>query len=197
MVTRTCKYCAESYETYPSIRLQFCSAKCANAYKKHGTYSSCPVCGNEVYSFPGKSKTYCSKSCARTAANLTTANPSYSRDISGENNPMYGKGFPGSSNPMYGRRREMSPRWKGGRKIRKDGYIFVVAPDDHPRPSYITKANVKYILEHRYVMEQHLGRYLDPVEVVHHIDNNPSNNDLANLRLYANHSEHIKDAHGA
>jgi len=41
----------------------------------------------------------------------------------------------------------------------------------------------KKILEHRYVMEQHLGRKLKPTELVHHIDGNKKNNDISNLEL--------------
>jgi len=37
--------------------------------------------------------------------------------------------------------------------------------------------------EHRYVMEQQLGRRLDPHEVVHHIDGDKQNNAVQNLRL--------------
>jgi hypothetical protein len=41
-------------------------------------------------------------------------------------------------------------------------------------------------------MEERLGRYLRPEEVVHHIDNNPANNDISNLQLFANNTEHLK-----
>jgi hypothetical protein len=101
---------------------------------------------------------------------------------------MYGKGQRGPANGMYGRTREQNPNWRGGRKVRKDGYVFVRATH-HP-------ANINgYVLEHRLVMEQVLGRYLEPQEVVHHIDNNPSNNAPENLRLYSSQAEHISDAH--
>jgi hypothetical protein len=39
-------------------------------------------------------------------------------------------------------------------------------------------------------MEKHLGRYLKPEEVVHHIDGNPGNNVLDNLMLFPNDGEH-------
>ena len=74
--------------------------------------------------------------------------------------------------------------------------VRIVAPDDHPNPSEIGKSGTNYILEHRLIMEQSLGRYLLQTEVVHHIDGNPSNNDIANLRLYQNQSSHISKGHG-
>jgi len=132
-----------------------------------------------------------------TARNLTDANPSYKRDISGDKNPMFGKGLKGVDNPMFGKRKELSVNWKGGRKVRQDGYVLIVAPDDHPHPADSFRASgLKYILEHRYVMEQHIGRYLSPAEVVHHIDGNPRNNNIENLRLYASQAEHIRQEHG-
>lgn len=110
---------------------------------------------------------------------------------------MFGRGdlVSGERNAMTGRKRELSPTWKGGKKHRKDGYIRVIAPGDHPFPCEITDS-AKYILEHRLVMEQHLGRYLLPTEVVHHIDNNPSNNAIENLQLFSSQSEHIRLGHG-
>ena len=52
---------------------------------------------------------------------------------------------------------------------------------------------VKYD-EHRYIMEQYLGRKLNRYEVVHHKDGNKRNNDIENLVLMSL-SEHSKE-HG-
>lgn len=101
---------------------------------------------------------------------------------------MYGKGQSGEANGMFGRRKESC------RKVRKDGYVLVRAPDGHPYPAD-SSSGTPYILEHRLVMEQHLGRYLDPAEVVHHIDANPSNNAIENLRLHRSQSDHIRIEH--
>lgn len=47
----------------------------------------------------------------------------------------------------------------------------------------------RFVLEHRYVMAQHLGRPLRQAEHVHHIDGDRTNNALHNLQLVSN-SEH-------
>ena len=64
-----------------------------------------------------------------------------------------------------------SPNWKGGKEVTKDGYICL----------WISRK--EKILEHRRIMEDHLGRKLYRHEVVHHINGNNADNRLANLQL--------------
>ena len=71
-----------------------------------------------------------------------------------------------------------NPAWKGGRVMHGDGYVMVKMPS-HPS----AKKN-GYVLEHRLIMEQKLGRLLEPHETVHHRDGNRQNNDPANLELW-------------
>lgn len=80
-------------------------------------------------------------------------------------------------------------RWKGGRVIRWDGYIFIYKPN-HPNSDCRG-----YVLEHRLMVESMIGRYLKKGEIVHHKDHNPSNNDPNNLILLNGQSDHIKE-HG-
>jgi hypothetical protein len=70
-----------------------------------------------------------------------------------------------------------------------NGYISIYKPE-HPR------ANSRgYVYEHRYIMEQHLGRFLERKEVVHHINHNRHDNRLKNLELMSkekhNHLHHF------
>lgn len=78
-----------------------------------------------------------------------------------------------------------NPRWNGGKIISSHGYIAIHMPK-HP---YADKRG--YVYEHRLVVEEHIGRYLSPEEVVHHKDLNKTNNDISNLQILSN-SEHRK-----
>jgi len=66
---------------------------------------------------------------------------------------------------------QASPSWKGGREVTKAGYIRLWISRD------------ERVLEHRKIMEDHLGRKLAESEVVHHINGNNADNRLANLQL--------------
>ena len=75
-----------------------------------------------------------------------------------------------------------------GKTTDKEGYILLYMPM-HPNCN-----SAGFIREHRYVMEQNIGRLLTKEEVVHHKDENKSNNDLANLELTnvgPHHSNHV------
>jgi hypothetical protein len=192
-VIRTCKQCGQDYETFPSIRLVYCGQACYGAAKRRGKEVACIHCGTLFYRHASKpDRQYCSLRCSTSARNLTDWNPSKHRDISGAKNPMYGRGMKGADNPMFGRRKELAPRWKGGRRVRKDGYVIVVVPDDHTNPSEQKASGTKYMLEHRLIAEQALGRPLDPKEVVHHKDEIHGHNTPDNLEVLRNQAEHAR-----
>lgn len=87
----------------------------------------------------------------------------------------------------YTQKKEKCNQWKGGRHVDKDGYVLLYAPD-HPLP----RRNEVYVLEHRLVMENHLGRYLTTKEVVHHKDKNKLNNQIENLELFGCNADHLR-----
>lgn len=78
-----------------------------------------------------------------------------------------------------------NPAWKGGRCKLTHGYIIVHSPT-HP---YNMNG---YILEHRLVMEKHLGRILLPKEVVHHINGIKDDNRIENLMLFNSLGDHVR-----
>lgn len=78
---------------------------------------------------------------------------------------------------------EGNPKWRGGRCMSASGYVLVYAPD-HPH-------QVKgYYAEHRLVMEQHLGRILEPHECVHHFNHDRTDNRIENLELMDSWAQH-------
>jgi hypothetical protein len=68
-----------------------------------------------------------------------------------------------------------------------NGYWIVKRPANHP-----SKRKDGYILLHRLVMENHLGRYLLPTEQVHHINEIKKDFRIENLKLCASNAEHRK-----
>lgn len=71
-----------------------------------------------------------------------------------------------------------SPHWNGGKRTgRSDKYIQIYKPD-HPFSS-----KEGYVMEHRLVMEQKIGRYLTKEEIVHHVNKTRTDNHPDNLRI--------------
>jgi len=83
---------------------------------------------------------------------------------------------------------EGHPNWKGGRQYDKHGYVLVYAKG-HPRAR---KPRCAYTYEHILVMERHLGRYLLPGEVVHHINGENGDNRIENLELFESNAQHLR-----
>jgi hypothetical protein len=96
---------------------------------------------------------------------------------------------------------ERHPSWRGGAVLDRSGYLLRRVLRDGPY-GYLIRALAKrgpsgtdpsgYAPEHRIVMHCHLGRRLEPGEVIDHIDGNRLNNDLANLRLFPSNAEHLR-----
>jgi hypothetical protein len=80
-----------------------------------------------------------------------------------------------------GKYKEAHPRWKGGKLKDRNGYVLLNVPN-HPHGS---AGNGRYIHEHRYVMEKHIGRYLLPDETVHHKNGIRDDNRISNLELWS------------
>jgi len=74
--------------------------------------------------------------------------------------------------------------WKVKKIISKGDYQYALV-SNHPNA---TKNG--YVLLHRILMENHLGRLLNPTEVIHHINGNKRDNVLSNLKLM-HYREHV------
>lgn len=69
-------------------------------------------------------------------------------------------------------------------KIIRNGYWSVFKPE-HP---YANKQG--HVKEHRLIMEVCLGRYLEPSEIVHHMNHDKLDNHVDNLMLLQSNAEH-------
>ena len=74
------------------------------------------------------------------------------------------------------RRGELGSNWKGGVNRTSKGYNVVLTDDG-------------YVMQHRIVMEEHLGRKMREDEVAHHINGIKTDNRIENLQLMT-HGEH-------
>lgn len=70
-------------------------------------------------------------------------------------------------------------RSKRGDSVDKSGYVSKYVPE-HPNASVSG-----IVLEHRLVMEQHIGRLLEPHENVHHKNGDRKDNRIENLELWS------------
>ena len=107
--------------------------------------------------------------------------PDYNKYVQNHSGRVTLRKFRFTSQPRPEKRGANNPLWKGGKTL-LDGYVRIRIPD-HPA------ACNGYVSEHRYVMEQHLGRPLTKDEDVHHINGIKTDNRIENLRLIL-HSKH-------
>lgn len=82
----------------------------------------------------------------------------------------------GKKNPMFEIWSSDHPNWRGG-YIQKNGYRLV-------------RRYGEEVYEHRWIMEQHLGRKLNSNEIVHHLNGNKTDNRVENLVVW-NQAEHV------
>ena len=148
--------------------------------------TTCPICGKETMRNPsGAHIVTCSPQCAGKLKSLKYKNKTQ-RPCK-----ICGKMFVPKHNKAPGLFCSYKCSAESRKKavIMRNGYRFIHLPD-HPN------ARIQgYFAEHRYIMEQHIGRILLRKEVVHHINHNKSDNRIENLMLFASAGQHTMQCH--
>lgn len=145
----------------------------------------CTRCGQLVRRSPSRRRrtlaTYCSRRC-RSLAHLPT---------------LLANAYDATGKPGVQRFGADNPAWKGGvtYKRPKGNYIgprYVRCP-----PELLPMGRSDgYVMEHRLVMAQWMGRTLLRSECVNHINRNPRDNRRENLELYPSNGDHKRGEAG-
>jgi hypothetical protein len=196
---KICELCEQPFQTFTgeqAVRNKYCSKNCAKRKKGTGlkkkedrkiTFLICDHCGKEFFKFnchiSRTNKNYCSYSCNGKVRGdeLKKHGHKGRKNWSKQSEENLKKRMTGESNPS----------WKGGVTYKRPkgnykGVKYIRCPEQ-----FIKMARKDgYVMEHRIVMAKQLNRLLDRIEVVHHIDHDPSNNNINNLMLFKNNSDH-------
>lgn len=122
--------------------------------------------------------------------------PETSARFKGKGNPQFGvvhakEYCDHMSNILKGKN---NYNWKGGIKTEPEGYRLTYSPN-HPFARKHGRNKRIYVAEHRLMVEKHIGRYLKPEEVVHHINGIKNDNRIKNLMLFNSQRAHRKYEH--
>ena len=200
---KPCQVCGEPFQCMTkeqATRNKTCSQDCANILiaraasgenvaRQKRVYLTCPVCGKAFWRH---------KACAER-----TAKPTCSRKCNGslrgaEWKRHAHKGHaawtPESKTALVERMTGASnPAWKGGVTYwRKHGNYAPIKYVRCPVEYSAMARKDNYVMEHRLIVAQHLGRTLKRSEVVHHINHDPTDNRSENLMLFASNTAHKK-----
>lgn len=184
---RYCRECLTAKRKAPRFRKPLTERKM--------TLHTCPECGKEFWrpSSDSKYKTtaYCSRNCNGKARGREWAKHGYKGSQARTPESYLKSAMRGAKNPA----------WKGGATYRKrkgnyadQSIKYVRCPQE-----FITMARTDgYVMEHRLIVAQAIGRPLLRSEVVHHKNHDATDNRLENLELFASNRDHkLYEHHGS
>jgi endogenous inhibitor of DNA gyrase (YacG/DUF329 family) len=195
MFKKQCPSCNKIFYSIPQHKNQiFCSRKCSASKRKLQIIKNCLQCKEEFITIPSREKThkFCSKKCYNIARKEYIFSEKHrkkiSKALSGRKVPwLKGKKLSKKNREkLCGRIGNKNSNWKGGKVKFSNGRLYIFVPE-HPH-----NIGGGYVAEYRLIAEEKLNRYLTKKEVIHHIDNDCTNNNPENLYLFSCNSEHSK-----
>jgi len=160
---RICETCGDEFVIHKSSTTPFCSRDC---WRK-----PCATCG-KLFHHRTQRVVYCSDDCKYGTAECEQCGSTFQvvKNTTGKwcsTECSYESRVP-----------------TGSVRPHTDGYVLVKVPPGTPgsRKSPTMK---RWMFEHRYVMQEHLGRPLLPHEEVHHVNGVRDDNRLENLELWS------------
>jgi hypothetical protein len=177
----TCKQCGKTFPIKANTTGELCSSECwYEFYKEHGKETKiCPVCDKI---FHGDNLT-CGSQCGYKLVRIRNRGTDAKCQICEKSllDKKPGLKFCSRSCSSKSYQANYYKYQNGDKKSHPQGYILL-------------KVNNSWVLEHRYLLGQSLGRPLHKEERVHHKNGIRSDNRLENLELW---SIHKKDPPGS
>jgi hypothetical protein len=209
-IEKPCENCGQPFFSYPSDNRRFCSLACRSAsrFSKPGVAPgrevvpfTCKECGKPFGMLRAyldayrkkhkKDPMYCSRSCSdkgrkKDAETRNTFTCLHCQQTFSKSRKPGGRIYNQQKycskeckdNAIRQRAADKFNSGQIGRHIKKNGYVWISIP------ALANNGTKTEMLEHRYVMQQHLDRPLRKDETVHHINGNRQDNSLQNLELF-------------
>lgn len=160
---KSCKTCSEAFADYPSGRTEYCSKEC---FRK-----PCRRCGKQFNPSTNR-KIYCSEECTRGTSTCKTCGKAFIRT-------KKSAGIFCSTLCCYELKCPVGTVRDGS-----GGYRIIKVPLGTLGTRVSGNRRSHWMWEHRYVMQQKLGRALAKHENVHHINGKRGDNRPENLELW-------------
>lgn len=205
LTPKTCAVCGCQWmptNTTQAKRNKTCSWECAKkmlaqAPRKRKPLPICQQCGKE---FKPKGRAYgkakfCDRKCSAAHRMAQPGELERVKKIAATGR----NGWTEESRASYleNMTGEKNPAWKGGVTfMRKHGNYKPIKYVRCPAEFLPMARKDGYVMEHRLIVAQRLGRCLSRTEVVHHVNHDPQDNRPENLELFPDNRTH-KTAEGA